>query len=166
MAPAADWPIQGGIGMVTFPGYRAGCLTCQATAGETAAPGGVIYADAFWILEHSLPPIRRAGWLVLKPRRHCEAFPELTAAEATWFSPLLYRATTAMTHVLRPEKIYVCLFADSAEYAHIFFHLVPRYSSDPESARGPQLLTMLREQAPKASTHEAARVAAAIRAEM
>src|SRR5947209_5697872 len=59
-------------------GAREGCLTCRANRGEIVAPGGVIYEDALWRLEHSLEPIPMIGWLILKPLRHVEAFADFT----------------------------------------------------------------------------------------
>jgi hypothetical protein len=46
------------------------CLTCCINRGEIAAPGGVIYEDDLWQLQHDIAPISLVGWLVLKPLCH------------------------------------------------------------------------------------------------
>jgi hypothetical protein len=42
------------------------CVACQATRGEVPTPGGVIYQDRLWRLEHAFEPIPMVGWLILK----------------------------------------------------------------------------------------------------
>lgn len=54
------------------------CLTCLLNQGGGKAPGGVIYEDALWRLEHVVEPIPMVGWLILKPLRHVEQFANLT----------------------------------------------------------------------------------------
>ena len=122
-------------------GAPEGCLTCRANRGEFMAPGGVIYQDALWRLEHSLESIPMIGWLILKPLRHVEAFADLTPDEAASLDPLVRRITGAMTEVLAPARVYVCLYAEAV--SHVHFHLIPR---DPQMARehwGPGVFDLL-----------------------
>ena len=145
--------LRGTMGLTT--GYRRilavspdalnACITCRANRDDLAAPGGVIYQDPLWRLEHLLEPVPFAGWLVLKPLRHVEAFAELTIAEATTFGPLVKRITEAMTLVLSPVKIYVALFAEAPNAAHIHFHLIPRYPGTPPDGVGPGAFKYLAE---------------------
>ncbi|MGH7763205.1 MAG: hypothetical protein ACREOM_02155, partial [Candidatus Dormibacteraceae bacterium] len=53
------------------------CGTCRANRGELPAPGGVIHQDEHWRLEHIIPPLPMAGWLVLKPLRHIESVADM-----------------------------------------------------------------------------------------
>ncbi len=46
------------------------CLSCNLLAGKLKAPGGVIYEDNYWIVEHSLSPILLRGYLIIKLKRH------------------------------------------------------------------------------------------------
>ena len=62
---------------------RVGCLACDANAGRLKAPGGVIYEDDLWRVEHALSPALLRGWLIVKPRRHVEHLAELTRDEAS-----------------------------------------------------------------------------------
>lgn len=143
-----------------------GCGTCRANRGELAAPGGVIYQDVLWRLEHIIPPIPKAGWLVLKPLRHVEALADLSAEEAAAFGPLVRRITAAMREVLQPAKIYLCQFSEAENFAHIHFHLIPRYSGAPLELRGPavfDLLSAARGGCNLAPLEEAERIAAAVR---
>lgn len=145
----------------------AACVACLANRGEITAPGGVIYEDAFWRLEHTFEPIPMVGWLVLKPLRHVEAFAELTPDEAAAFGSLLHRITGAMTEVLKPVKVYVSLYAEAANAAHIHFHLIPRHEGMPADRLGPWIFRFLeqahREGRNLGDVREAERAAIAIR---
>lgn len=121
------------------------CGTCRANRGELPTPGGVIHQDALWRVEHAFEPIPMVGWLVLKPMRHVEALADLTPDEAASFGPLLRCITAGMTQVLSPIKIYVCLFAEAANFAHIHFHLIPRFADTPPERHGPGVFDYLRE---------------------
>ena len=127
----------------------------------------MIYHDELWQLEHILEPIPQAGWLVLKPLRHVEAFGDLTAAEATAFGLIARRPTQAMTQILSSTKIYVVLFAEAPNAAHIHFHLIPRFAETPEGQRGPNVFNLLRDASIQGrslgSVAAAQQIAAAIR---
>jgi diadenosine tetraphosphate (Ap4A) HIT family hydrolase len=152
---------------VDQPATRSGCYTCRINSGEIAAPGGPIYRDALWCLEHSIAPVPLAGWLVLKPLRHVEAFADLTMEEAAAFGPLTRRITQAMTEVLHPEKIYLSMYMEAPEFAHLHVHLIPRFEDTPLDHRGPGVFAYLRESKTSGrsgdDTDKAARCALAIR---
>ena len=121
-------------------GAHEDCLTCRANRGELITPGGVIYEDGLWRLEHS-QPIPMVGWLILKPLRHVEAFADLTPDEAASLDPLVRRITGAMTEVLAPARVYVCLYAEAV--SHVHFHLIPRYHETPREHWGPGVFDLL-----------------------
>src|SRR5437764_9937271 len=123
-------------------GAREDCLPCRANRGEFVTPGGVIYQDALWRLEHSLESIPMVGWLILKPLRHVEAFADLTPNEAASLGPLARRITQAMTEVLAPARVYVCLYAEAV--SHVHFHLIPRDPQMPREHWGPGVFDLLR----------------------
>jgi diadenosine tetraphosphate (Ap4A) HIT family hydrolase len=145
----------------------ADCLTCRANRGEVPTPGGVIYEDGLWRLEHTVEPIPMVGWLVLKPLRHVENVAELTPEEAAAFGTLVRRASAALTAVLGCAKVYVCVFAESATAQHVHAHLIPRAADLPRERRGPGVFGYLREATTGgenlADAAEAARVAAEVR---
>jgi len=121
------------------------CLTCRLNRGDLPSPGGIIYQDDLWQLQHDIEPIALVGWLILKPLRHVEAFADLTPEEASAFGPLTRRVTRAMTEVLHPSKIYLSLYAEAAGFAHVHVHLIPRYADTPPERRGPGIFEYLRE---------------------
>jgi diadenosine tetraphosphate (Ap4A) HIT family hydrolase len=121
------------------------CVTCRANRDEILAPGGVIYQDSFWRLEHTFEPIPMVGWLVLKPLRHTEAVADLTPEEAAELGPLLRRVAGAMREVLKPVKVYVSLYAEAENAAHIHFHLIPRHDGMPADRIGPWIFHFLAE---------------------
>ncbi len=79
------------------------------------------------------------GWLVLKPWRHVESMADLTEEESVTFGSLSRRVMAAMRDVLHPEKIYLCLFAEAEGFAHIHYHLIPRFADTPPERRGPNV---------------------------
>jgi len=123
-------------------GYVSGCVACEANAGVRAAPGGVIHQDDFWRLEHLLSPAPLAGWLVLKPLRHCEGLEELTEEEANNLGPLLRAACTALQAATGAAKVYSIFLGESV--AHLHIHLIPRAPDHPEAFRGPRVFELLR----------------------
>lgn len=143
------------------------CLTCRLNRGELPAPGGVIYQDGLWQLQHIVEPIALVGWLVLKPLRHVEAFADLTLEEASTFGPLTRRITRAMTEVLHPAKIYLNLYAEAEGFAHLHVHLIPRATETPPERRGPRIFEYLRESTDSGQNHgslaEVERTVAALR---
>src|SRR5581483_11779745 len=102
------------------------CTICREHQGEARAPGGVIYQDHLWRLDHCPEPIPLAGWLVLKPLRHVEALADLTGPESQVLGALLRRVAQAMERVMEPARIAVCLWDEAADGAHIQFHLIPQ----------------------------------------
>lgn len=75
-----------------------------------------------------------------------------------------------MTEILEPAKIYVCMYAESAAFPHIHFHLIPRGPEIPPERRGPDVFLYLSEAAAASRNlgdiEEAVRIAAAVRARL
>lgn len=107
------------------------CLACEATAGRTTAPGGAIYDDGLWRVEHSLAPVLLRGWLVAKPIRHVEHIAELSDPETRGLGPILRLVSSAMRATLGAERVYVCSFGELVHHVH--FYLLPRYAGMPAS---------------------------------
>ena len=107
--------------------------------GRVEAPGGTIFDDGFWHVDHAVEPPFARGWLILKPHRHVESVAELSAAECVALGPLLRRLAGALERALAAERVYVCLFGETVRHVH--FHLVPRTRELP--AEGPMLLPEL-----------------------
>ena len=123
----------------------ADCVACRANRGEITAPGGPLYDDGLWRLEHTFEPIPMVGWLVLKPLRHVEQLADLTPPEAAALGPLLQRVASAMRATLAPSKVYSALFAEAVTHLHI--HLIPRAPDLPPAFRGPDAFKLLSEAA-------------------
>lgn len=119
----------------------ADCVGCQANRGEIVAPGGALYDDGLWRLEHTFEPFPMVGWLILKPLRHVESLADLTPDEAAALGPLLRRITAAMTETLAPARVYAALFAESV--AHVHIHLIPRAPDLPQTQYGPHIFDLL-----------------------
>ena len=121
------------------------CLACLVNSGAQSPPGGVIWNDGLWQVDHRVHPCPTLGWLIVKPVRHVEFFDDLTPEEASAFGPLLKRVTAALRKSLpqSPTKVYTVLLAESADCPHIHFHVVPRMEGDPVEFRGPRVFGRL-----------------------
>ena len=142
---------------------HADCGTCRSNRGELPAPGGVIYEDRLWRLEHCLRPIPLAGWLVLKPLRHVESVARLTPAEARSMGPLIARTADALQRATGVKKVYVGLFAEAKAFPHIHIHLIPRPVRLSARLRGPLIFELMRTERDRAPLREAERIAGAVR---
>lgn len=139
-----------------------GCFTCDVNAGREPAPGGTIYSDERWIADHGVSRLV-VGYVVLKPKRHVHELADLEPDETASLGPALRTVLAAMRTALRPQRIYVCSFAETVHHLH--FHLIPRYAHMP--ALGPDLLpTLFRENRFACSESEAESAAAAIRSRL
>jgi histidine triad (HIT) family protein len=137
------------------------CLACDVVEGRIRPPGGVIYEDENWLVDHSISPVALKGWLIVKPKRHVEAFGDLTPGEAAAFGPIARSAAAAVQEALGAERVYVCSFGE--EWRHVHVHIVPRYpGTEPQSW---QLLGEMWSASSKwaCSDDEAAQAAEAIR---
>jgi diadenosine tetraphosphate (Ap4A) HIT family hydrolase len=106
----------------------ADCLGCDVVAGRVAAPGGIIWDDALWQVDHAVPLLLR-GWLIVKPKRHVESIAELDPDEAAALGPLLRDTAAAVTAALQPERVYVLSLGESVRHVH--WHVLPRYADMP-----------------------------------
>ncbi len=104
-----------------------GSVSCDIVAGKRLEPGGAIYENAHWHLGTAIgTPVVWRGFLILKLKRHCEQLAELTTPEAATLGPLIQATCSALTEVLKPEKVYVCSFGDGVKHVH--YWILPRPS--------------------------------------
>ena len=139
-------------------------MACDVLAGRLAAPGGVIFEDELWMLDHSVSPCVLRGWLILKPKRHVEHLAELTDDEAASLGPLVQEASRALMHALGAERVYALSMGELVQHVHIY--LLPRYEHMPKS--GLDVLSMMfSDERPWGCTEdEAAEAAALVRSEL
>jgi diadenosine tetraphosphate (Ap4A) HIT family hydrolase len=112
----------GPAGSVEPPHPR--CPACAEIAGETSAPGGVVFDDGNWFVSHHTGPYTDPGELIVKTRRHHESLAELSREEGQALGPVLRSAVRAMERVVVAERIYVVSFNERLRHVH--FLLLPR----------------------------------------
>ena len=113
------------------------CLACDLTKGDRDLPGGRIYETSAWVVEPCIGPLP-IGTLIVKPLRHCVHVWELSEEEATQLGPLLRQVTAAISKILQPEQIYVCLWSHSGwRPGHLHFVLQPVWSDMQEEHEHP-----------------------------
>ncbi|WP_338146116.1 hypothetical protein [Streptomyces scabichelini] len=121
------------------------CLACRLAAGTEPLPGGTIHRTGLWVVEHCVGPLA-LGTLVVKPLRHVLHVAALTPDESAELGPLLRRVSAAVTAVMRPEQVYVCLWSHAgAVPGHIHFVVQPALRDDIEryGVHGPALQTAM-----------------------
>lgn len=138
-----------------------GCMACDVLTGRITPPGGTIFDDGLWVLDHSTSPVLLRGWLILKPRRHVEHLAELSEPEAASLGPLISKVSAALMRALGAEKVYVCSFGEVVRHVH--WYLIPRYPGIASHGVG-VLNEMFAEPSPwRCSDEEAAQAASQVR---
>ncbi len=118
---------------------------CDLLTGIRRLPGGRLAESPGWVVEHSVGPLG-LGTLVVKPVRHVVHVAELNGAESTALGPLLRRVAAAVTEVIEPEQVYVCLWSHAdAVPGHLHFVAQPAVKADMDrfDAFGPALQTAM-----------------------
>ena len=101
------------------------CMACDLTMGIRPLPGGTILRTDTWTVEHCVGPLG-LGTLVVKSLRHVLHVSDLTASESAELGPLLTRVSGAVTSLLNPEQVYVCLWSHAGGVpGHIHFVVQP-----------------------------------------
>jgi diadenosine tetraphosphate (Ap4A) HIT family hydrolase len=114
-----------------------GCLACDLTHDRRPLPGGRLLTVARWVVEHCVGPLG-VGTLIVKPLRHVVRVADLTDEESLELGPLLRRVAAAVTEVLRPDQVYVCLWSHAGGApGHLHFVVQPVGSAG--GSLGPRL---------------------------
>ncbi|MCP3987982.1 MAG: HIT domain-containing protein [Actinomycetia bacterium] len=121
------------------------CKTCQLTRrrddGEAPFWDAILRTPG-WDLVHSYNTSLE-GWLVLVARRHITALAELTDSEAEELGPLVRKVSAALHQVTGCEKTYLAQFAEHPDHQHVHIHLVPRGVDHPSDALGPNVFSLI-----------------------
>ncbi|WP_406308932.1 HIT family protein [Streptomyces sp. NBC_00623] len=116
--------------MIEDSGVNGGCLACDLMVGKAPLPGGTVLRTESWVVEHCVGPLG-LGTVVVKPARHVVHVAELTAQESSELGPLVQRVSAAVTEVMAPEQVYVCLWSHAAGVpGHIHFVVQPAGKED------------------------------------
>jgi diadenosine tetraphosphate (Ap4A) HIT family hydrolase len=102
-----------------------GCLSCDLISGRTPLPGGQIWGDEHWFVEHCVGPLG-LGSLVVLPVRHVVHVADLTAGEAAPLGDILRTAAQVADEIVEPEQTYVNLWSHAGgRPGHIHFVVQP-----------------------------------------
>ena len=84
------------------------------------------------------------GWMGnSRAAAHVEHLADLTAEELITYGPLAGHIAAALREVLQATKVYMVLFADSANAPHLHIHFIPRSDDLPPEYRGPEVFRLL-----------------------
>ncbi len=107
------------------------CVACKTLSRELQVPGGIIFEDEYWLVDHTLPPVLIRGQLIIKLKRHCEHLAKLTPPETDTLGPIIQLICEAVSEVIKPEKIHVASYGEGIK--HIHFIVTPRIEEMPTS---------------------------------
>lgn len=115
------------------------CVVCAALKDPGPARDMWIHDDDLVLLGHVAPspgaaPDGFPGHLLLVPRRHVESPAALTTVEAERIGLWLSRGSRLLETSRGAEHVYLLRLGDG--WAHLHFHLVPRYPGTPKEYRG------------------------------
>jgi len=114
-----------------------GCLGCDLNRGRQPLPGGRIYDERGWLIEHCIGPLG-VGTLLLKPARHVERFSDLTSDEYAAFGRVVWLATAALKELLGPDQTYVCQWAHAGwTPGHIHYVVQPAWNDQQKTFERP-----------------------------
>ncbi|MFC4909937.1 HIT family protein [Actinomadura gamaensis] len=135
------------------------CLACDLATGKRPLPGGRIAEVDGWVVEHAVAPLG-LGTLIVKPLRHVLHVADLGDGESAALGPLLRRVSAAVTELVRPEQVYVCLWSHAqGRPGHLHFVVQPVRKADMErfGAFGPslQMAMFLKDERPATDDIEA-----------
>ena len=103
-----------------------GCESCAYTSGERRAPGGRVYENEHWLVEHVGSPWV-TGTMVVKTQAHREALWELTPDEAGSLGLTLQAVSRALVVALGAERVWLLMMVDGSPPYHVHMLLLPRY---------------------------------------
>ena len=95
-------------------------MACDVLTGKRQAPGGVIYEDDYWRVDHCLSPVL----LPLTRLPHHQDQAALTPEEGAALGPIIHNTCLVVSQILQPAKVYVCSFGEAVK--HIHFYVIPR----------------------------------------
>jgi diadenosine tetraphosphate (Ap4A) HIT family hydrolase len=103
----------------------ADCLACDLMSGRKPLPGGQIWGDDHWFVEHCIGPLG-LGTFVIAPVRHVLHIADLTPDEVEPLGGILQTAAQVAAELVDPEQVYVNLWSHAdAEPGHIHFVVQP-----------------------------------------
>ncbi len=115
--------------MAEHQGVGTECVACGFIEGEPPV-GGTLLSTESWVVQHSVGPLG-LGTTAVMPIRHVVHVADLTETEAGELGPVLQRVSAAVTAVLNPEQVYVCLWSHAgAVPGHLHFVVQPVLKDD------------------------------------
>jgi diadenosine tetraphosphate (Ap4A) HIT family hydrolase len=102
--------------------------------GRVRPPGGIVFADASFVVYGFPEPSPVRGYVLVATRRHARGLYDLEPAEAAALAPLLIRVQRAQKAALGADHAYAFVLGDRVPHFHA--HVVPRFPDSPPNLRG------------------------------
>lgn len=98
------------------------CKICKIHSSKIPM---VVCETSHWVIRHSEFSKHAPGYLYIEPKRHIEAYNELSLEEFIQLGECMELATNWIYQHFKPLKLYTITVSESV--LHLHFHLVPRF---------------------------------------
>jgi diadenosine tetraphosphate (Ap4A) HIT family hydrolase len=109
----------------------ASCGICSKLATSTLEP---IFENELWHVRPIDAPSGVPGWMMMVARRHVPGPAHFNAREVSSFGPTWCHLQRVLLEVTGALRIYTAALGESSPHFH--GHLVPRFASMPNDAKG------------------------------
>ena len=104
---------------------------CRELAGDA---GGVVFQNDLWQVRPIDGPCVVPGWMLMVAQRHVPGAAQFDEREIQSFAPTWCHLQRVLLEVTGALRIYTAALGETSPHFH--GHLVPRYATMPEQARG------------------------------
>jgi diadenosine tetraphosphate (Ap4A) HIT family hydrolase len=104
---------------------------CQKLASSEPRP---VFENELWHVRTIDPPAGVPGWMLMVARRHVPGPSHFDAREVASFGPTWCHLQRVLLEVTGALRIYSAALGESSPHFH--GHLVPRFASMPQDAKG------------------------------
>jgi diadenosine tetraphosphate (Ap4A) HIT family hydrolase len=116
---------------MSSPSFDAACGMCSKLASSSIEP---VFENELWHVRPIDAPAGVPGWMMMVARRHVSGPAHFDAREAMSFGPTWCHLQRVLLEVSGALRIYTAALGESSPHFH--GHLVPRFASMPNDAKG------------------------------
>ncbi|MGG0518671.1 HIT domain-containing protein [Priestia aryabhattai] len=112
------------------------CLICNSEESN------FFFNTKYFQVKHGLVASQILGYLILSPKRHLEAWSDMSEEELVEFPNLIKTLESLLIKHVNAERVYTVTISEAVRHLH--FHLIPR--SNTEEVKGIDLIQQATQQ--------------------